>query len=87
MLNKEEGFLLYAPKVIFCVFAMKFSQEDDFQKILRYTIINEKRFYLTSCEMNGQRYLRVVLINPATTLAHLKDLLVTIKKTAARIAV
>ena len=37
--------------------------------------------------MNGQRYLRVVLINPATTIDHLKDLLVTIKKTAKRLAV
>ena len=89
LLNKEEGFSTpYFPESnILCFRYEKFSQEDDFQKILRYTIINEKRFYLTSCEMNGQRYLRVVLINPATTIAHLKDLLVTIKKTAARIAV
>ena len=60
-LNQEEFCDPYFPQSnILCFRYEKFSQEDDFQKILLYTIINEKRFYLTSCEMNGQRYLRVV---------------------------
>jgi hypothetical protein len=32
--------------------------------------------------MNGQRYLRVVLLNPKTTIEHLKYLVEEIKKTA-----
>ena len=84
--NQEEDFTTpYFPQSnILCFRYEKFSQEDDFQKILRYTIINEKRFYLTSCEMNGQRYLRVVLLNPDTTIEHLKALVEEIKKTAQK---
>ena len=34
--------------------------------------------------MNGQRYLRVVLLNPDTTIEHLKALVEEIKKTAQK---
>ena len=37
-----------------------------------------------SCEMNGQRYLRVVLLNPDTTIKHLKALVEEIKKIAQK---
>ena len=86
LLNQEDDFTTpYFPQSnILCFRYEKFSLEDDFQKILRYTIINEKRFYLTSCEMNGQRYLRVVLLNPDTTIEHLKALVEEIKKTAQK---
>ena len=86
LLNQEEDFSTpyYPQSNILCFRYEKFGQEDDFQKILRYTIINEKRFYLTSCEMNGQCYLRVVLLNPDTTIEHLKALVEEIKKTAQK---
>ena len=45
-------------------------------------IINNKHFYITSCEMNNLRYLRVVLLNPRTNIGHLKDLITEIKKNA-----
>ena len=87
LLNQEDDFTTpYFPQSnILCFRYEKFSREDDFQKLLRYTIINEKRFYLTSCEMNGQRYLRVVLLNPGTTINHLKALLNEIKKVAKKL--
>ena len=87
LLNKEEYFTTpyYPQSNILCFRYEKFCTEDDFQKLVRYTIINEKRFYLTSCEMNGKRYLRVVLLNPDTTVEHLKALVEEIKKVAARL--
>ena len=39
-------------------------------------------FYITSCEMNKIRYLRVVLLNPSTNITHLKELMLEIKKIA-----
>jgi len=88
LLNREEDFTTpYFPQSnILCFRYEKFNLEDEFQKLLRYTIINEKRFYLTSCEMNGRRYLRVVLINPSTTIEHLKNLVEEIKKVAKSLA-
>ena len=47
-------------RAISCVFiTISSAKTTIFKKRLRYAIINEKRFYITSCEMNGQRYLRV----------------------------
>ncbi len=87
LIEKEEDFTApYFPQSnILCFRYEKFGHEDDFQKLLRYTIINEKRFYLTSCEMNGKRYLRVVLLNPETRIDHLQALLAEIKQVAARL--
>ena len=61
LLSDDEDFTVpYFPQSnILCFRFEKYGLEDDFQKRLRYAIINEKRFYITSCEMN-QRYLRVV---------------------------
>lgn len=88
LLAAEEDFSTpYFPQSnILCFRYEKFGGEDDFQKLLRYTIINEKRFYFTSCEMNGKRYLRVVLLNPDTTIEHLKALVEEIKKVTQRLA-
>ena len=84
LLAEEEDFSTpYFPQSnILCFHYNKFSEDDDFQKRLRYAIINEKRFYITSCEMNGQRYLRVVLLHPDTTTEHLKQLIEEVKRVA-----
>ncbi|MDB9823924.1 pyridoxal-dependent decarboxylase [Flavobacteriaceae bacterium] len=85
LLQKEDDFVTpYFPESnILCFRYEKQDASDDFQKELRYAVINQHRFYITSCEMNGKRYLRVVLINPATTLDELKDLVQEIRKIAA----
>jgi L-2,4-diaminobutyrate decarboxylase len=85
LLQKEDSFVTpYFPESnILCFRYEKQDASDDFQKELRYAIINQHRFYITSCEMNGKRYLRVVLINPDTTLDELKDLVQEIRKIAA----
>ena len=67
---------------ILCFRYIKFSKKNDFQLKLRYKIINARYFYISSCEINNIRYLRVVLINPLTKISHLKELLLEIKKTA-----
>ena len=84
LLDKEEHFVLpYFPESnILCFRYEKYGSADDFQKQLRYTIINQERFYITSCEFSGQRYLRVTLLNPETTEIHLKNLIKEIKTTA-----
>ena len=87
LLNQEPDFTTpYFPQSnILCFRYEKFGMADKFQKLIRYTIIDNQRFYLTSCEMNGNRYLRVVILNPSTTLAHLKALIEEIKTTASRL--
>lgn len=84
LLQPEDGFVTpYFPQSnILCFRYEKQDSSDDFQKKLRYAIINQHRFYITSCEMNGKRYLRVVLINPSTKLHDLKALINEVKQTA-----
>lgn len=67
---------------ILCFRYTLFGEADDFQSKLRYALINDKAFYLTSCLMNGKRYLRVVLINPKTNTQHLEALLDAIEAKA-----
>jgi len=57
-------------------------QDDEFQKKLRYAIINAHQFYITSCEFAGKRYLRVVLMHPKSTVSHLRQLIETVRNTA-----
>ena len=84
LLSDDEDFNVpyYPQSNILCFRYEKYGLEDDFQKRLRYAIINEKRFYITSCEMNNQRYLRVVLLHPDTTTQHLKQLIEEVKRVA-----
>ena len=84
LLSDDEDFTVpYFPQSnILCFRFEKYGLEDDFQKRLRYAIINEKRFYITSCEMNNQRCLRVVLLHPDTTTEHLKQLIEEVKRVA-----
>ena len=84
LLNKDSEFEVpYNPQSnILCFRYVKYSINDEFQLKLRYKIINNKHFYITSCEMNNLRYLRVVLLNPRTNIGHLKDLITEIKKNA-----
>jgi L-2,4-diaminobutyrate decarboxylase len=80
-LEKEEYFdLPYSPESnILCFRYVKESNSNEFQKKLRYSIIKRKKFYITSCEMNGLRYLRVVLLNPQTSKTELGNLIKEIK--------
>jgi L-2,4-diaminobutyrate decarboxylase len=81
LLEKEEYFELpYSPESnILCFRYVKESNSNEFQKKLRYSIIKRKKFYITSCEMNGLRYLRVVLLNPQTSKTELGNLIKEIK--------
>ena len=84
ILKKDSDFEIpYKPQSnILCFRFIKFSKNNEFQLKLRYQIINNKYFYITSCEMNKIRYLRVVLLNPSTNITHLKELMLEIKKIA-----
>lgn len=84
LLDQEEHFVVpYFPESnILCFRYEKYKKDDEFQKQLRYTIINQEQFYITSCEFSGQRYLRVTLLNPDTTAMHLHQLIDEIKTTA-----
>lgn len=71
----------YAPESnILCFRYTKLGEDDTLQKTLRYRLINEKQYYITSCILNGKRYLRTVLINPDTSIEHLKGLIQAIKQ-------
>ena len=84
LLSRESDFETpYKPQCnILCFRYIKYSKDNDFQLKLRYKIINNNYFYISSCEINNTRYLRVVLINPLTKINHLKELLLEIKEIA-----
>ena len=76
----------YVPQSnILCFRYIALDASDDFQKKLRYKIINNHNYYITSCMLNGRRYLRIVLMNPHTQMSHLLGLIEEIKKIAAEV--
>jgi L-2,4-diaminobutyrate decarboxylase len=54
------------------------------QLALRYEIINSSPFYITSCEVKGKRYLRVVLLNPLTQRSDFIALIKAIQQRAEK---
>ena len=74
----------YSPQSnILCFQYLPFAQDNEKQMALRYALIERGNFYITSCEVRGQRCLRTVLMNPNTSLADCRDLLHEIEATAA----
>lgn len=86
-LKQDEDFEVpYIPESnILCFRYLKHGNDDHFQKHLRYSLINQKAYYITSCVFNKKRYLRVVLINPDTTLSNLISLMQAIKQEAIKL--
>lgn len=88
-LLQEETFfeIPYFPESnILCFRYTKDHSSDEFQKQLRYKIINNHNYYLTSCMMNGKRHLRVVLMNPQTRMGHLRGLIEEIRTTSEELS-
>ncbi|MDB4281240.1 hypothetical protein N9885_04130, partial [Flavobacteriaceae bacterium] len=52
---------------------------------LRYKLIETGDFYITSCEVQGKRYLRTVLMNPLSQKKEYKALVNKIKEIADKI--
>ena len=73
----------YAPQSnILCFqFLRPIMLTDEQQTELRYKIIEDGNFYITSCIMNGKRFLRVVLMNPLSDKKSLHELINKIKET------
>jgi len=64
---------------------MPSQQISDFQLRLRQAVVRSGEFYLVSSSIDGENYLRTTLINPLTTIEHLRDLLGSLRQHARRL--
>jgi L-2,4-diaminobutyrate decarboxylase len=75
----------YPPQSNILCFQYKPEELDDQQQLaLRYELINSGEFYITSCVVQGKRYLRTVLMNPLSTLEDYRELSKAIEKHAEK---
>ncbi len=65
------------------ILCFRLKGSDETQIRIRDRLIEEGAFYLSSTELGGVRYLRIVIMNPETTMDHLRDLIAAIRKIAA----
>ena len=65
------------------ILCFRFEAPDDVQIMLRDHLIEEGSFYISSTELNAKRYLRIVIINPATKMNDIKKLVLSIRSAAA----
>lgn len=71
---------------ILCFQYTKFGTDNDFQLALRNEYIKRGNFYTTSTEVNGVRYLRIVVLNPLTTENTIRELIKEIEIVAAELS-
>ena len=62
------------------ILCFRLKAPDDVQIRVRDRLIEEGSFYLSSTELKGARYLRMVFMNPETKLHHIKDLISSIRE-------
>ncbi len=62
------------------ILCFRLKASDDVQIRVRDRLIEDGSFYLSSTELNGVRYLRMVFMNPETKLDHIKDLVAAIRE-------
>lgn len=84
MLSATDDFhCLYRPQTNILCFQYRPDQLNDAQQLeLRYALVNHGAFYLTSCEIDGKRYLRVVVMNPHTQASDFVTLIAVIREKA-----
>lgn len=77
LLAQQDDFeIFYKPEAnILCFRYLPASTSNAAQLALRNKIVQRGKYYITSTEVAGRRYLRTVLINPHTTLDHLRGLI------------
>ena len=82
---QEDFYCPYVPQSnILCFQYLPEQFSDAAQLAMRYQLINQKEFYITSCEMNGKRFLRTVIMNPHTDLNTFKALVNAIRSIAEK---
>ncbi|MEK9853118.1 MAG: hypothetical protein VW441_09115, partial [Flavobacteriaceae bacterium] len=82
----EDFYCPYRPESNILCFQFRPEQLSDQQQLaLRYELINSGAFYITSCEFQGKRFLRTVLMNPNTTEQDFIDLAKAITKIGSRL--
>lgn len=82
----EDFYCPYRPESNILCFQFRPEQLSDQQQLaLRYELINSGAFYITSCEFQGKRFLRTVLMNPNTTMQDFIDLAKAISKIGSRL--
>ena len=71
---------------ILCFQYTKFGTDNDFQLAIRNEYVKRGNFYTTSAEINGVRYLRIVVLNHLTTENTIQKLIKEIEIVAAELS-
>jgi L-2,4-diaminobutyrate decarboxylase len=66
------------------ILCFRLKASDDMQLFVRNLLIDDGGFYISSTELQGKRFLRIVLMNPDTSLEDIKGLIEQIRAFAAR---
>ena len=64
---------------------MSLEESNNLNQSIRLELLEDGEFYLVQTKLNGIHYLRTTLMNPFTTLEHLKSLLEKVKVSAEKL--
>jgi L-2,4-diaminobutyrate decarboxylase len=67
------------------IVCFRYDGDDELQVLIRERLLAEGKFYISSTEICGRRYLRLTIINPLTTEDTIQELLKAIERIAATI--
>ncbi len=68
------------------ILCFRFDAPDDIQIKIRDELISMGSFHLSSTELNGKRFLRIVVMNPESCMADIKNLVELIRETGQRLS-
>jgi L-2,4-diaminobutyrate decarboxylase len=66
------------------ILCFRLKAPDDMQLIVRDRLIEDGRFYISSNELKGRRFLRIVIMGPLTSLEDIRELIGLIRSIASR---
>jgi L-2,4-diaminobutyrate decarboxylase len=66
------------------ILCFRLKASDDMQLFVRDRLIEDGRFYISSNELKGRRFLRIVVMGPRTTLEDIRELIGLIRSIASR---
>jgi len=83
LISAREGFecLTRPESNILC---FRYGRDPELQLRLRERLLHERRFHLSSAEVNGERWLRMTVMAPATTEETIAELIDAIERAASR---
>ncbi|MEJ2040376.1 MAG: hypothetical protein P8X55_15830, partial [Desulfosarcinaceae bacterium] len=65
------------------ILCSRLNAPDEMQLLIRDRLIEDGRFYISSTELKGKRFLRIVIMSPQTSMENIRELIGLVRSLAS----